>query len=91
MGALEHSRYSPYALLITIGIEACAKHPLRLYVRMRKTPCYNGSRSGNSYVRNPFANYITCDMCQISLDVKFLIVTIETDAEASVGLNPIFV
>jgi hypothetical protein len=30
-------------------------------------------------------------MCQISLDVKFLIVTIETDAEASVGLNPIFV
>jgi hypothetical protein len=35
LGALEHPAYSPYALLITIGIEACAKRPLRIYVRMR--------------------------------------------------------
>jgi hypothetical protein len=48
MGARQHPRYSPYALLITIGIEACAKHPLRVYVRMRKTPCNNGSRSGST-------------------------------------------
>ena len=65
LGACEHPADSPYALLITIGIEACAKHPLRLDARMRKTPCYNGSRSGNSYARHPSVNVITCDMWQI--------------------------
>lgn len=39
LGLTEHPMHSPYAGVTSIGYEACAQHPLRFYVRMRKTPC----------------------------------------------------
>jgi hypothetical protein len=46
MGAPEHPKDSPYAVLTMIGYEACAKHPLRSGVRMRKTPCTMAADQG---------------------------------------------
>ena len=52
--------YSPQLVL-----EACAKHPLRFYVRMRKTPCTMAADQGTVTLEIQIANDVTCDMCQI--------------------------
>jgi hypothetical protein len=38
-GGQAESGARPYAGVTSTGYEACAQHPLRFYVRMRKTPC----------------------------------------------------
>ena len=60
MGARKHPRYSPYALITTIGIGSLRKASVTFYVRMRKTPCTMAADQGTVTIEIQIANIVTC-------------------------------